>query len=128
MIKRTPRTIGLNLAFKLYVLLVMMVGPTLLIYYIYYFRMINDLHEREIGELVQLLTYRAEDWIVITRDRERTAATELERRRRADEDRGVSHQGRPRYSWLASCCLAWRQGQARLRARCCERLRRTASA
>ncbi|HEU4338859.1 MAG TPA: ATP-binding protein [Planctomycetota bacterium] len=67
--KKTPRGIGLNLAFKLYILLVMIVGPTLLIYYIHTFRTIDDLHEREVGDLVQLLTNRCEDWIVMTQER-----------------------------------------------------------
>jgi two-component system, NtrC family, sensor kinase len=65
-VKKTPRGIGLNLAFKLYILLVMMVGPTLLIYYIYNFKTVNDLHEREVSDLIQLLSYRCEDWIALT--------------------------------------------------------------
>ena len=67
--KKTPPGIGLNLAFKLYILLVMMVGPTLLIYYIYNFRSINDLHEREVGDLILLLRNRTEDWIEMTQER-----------------------------------------------------------
>jgi hypothetical protein len=59
----TPRGIGLNLAFKLYLVLIMVVGPSLLIYYIYNFRTIDALHEREVGDLVQLLSFRMEDWL-----------------------------------------------------------------
>jgi hypothetical protein len=64
--KTPPRGIGLNLAFKLYVLLVILVGPTFLIYYIYYFRTISGLHDKEVSDLAQLLTYRVEDWLAST--------------------------------------------------------------
>jgi len=67
-VKITPRGIGLNLAFKLYLVLVMVVGPTLLIYYIYNFRTIEALHEREVDDLVQILTFRMEDWLKQTRN------------------------------------------------------------
>lgn len=63
MLRRTPRGIGLNLAIKLYLLLVSIVGPTLLIYYILNFRTIESLHQQEIRDLTQLLTYRMEDWV-----------------------------------------------------------------
>ena len=71
--KKTPPGIGLNLAFKLYILLVMMVGPTLLIYYIHNLKTINDLHEREVGDLILLLRNRTEDWIEMTQERAYTA-------------------------------------------------------
>ncbi len=61
--RKTPRGIGLNLAFKLYLLLVMMVAPTILIYYIYNFRTIEALHEREVGDLTDLFKFRMEDWL-----------------------------------------------------------------
>jgi len=78
-VKKTPRGIGLNLAFKLYLLLLTIVGPTLLIYYIFNLRTIEALHEREIGDLVRLLSNRMEDWVASTPPS----------RRRSDEIRGA---------------------------------------
>src|SRR5688572_11652445 len=87
--KTTPRGIGLNLAFKLYLLLVILVAPTLLIYYIYYFRTIENLHDQEIADLGQLLTYRVEDWFAAAVERERNAISEEDRIKGFQEDRAV---------------------------------------
>jgi signal transduction histidine kinase len=61
--KATPRGIGLNLAIRLYLLLVAIVGPSLFIYYLHNFRTIGALHEREVEDLSFLLTVRMEDWL-----------------------------------------------------------------
>lgn len=87
--KQTPRGIGLNLAFKLYLLLVILVGPTLLIYYKYYLRTIEVLHEQEVSDLTQLLTHRVEDWLVSAEEREKAAVSEEDRARKAEEDQAI---------------------------------------
>ncbi|HEY3225504.1 MAG TPA: ATP-binding protein [Planctomycetota bacterium] len=64
--RKTPRGIGLNLAFRLYLVLIAIVGPAMLIYYIFNQRTIENLHGREVGDLIQTITRRMEDWLVST--------------------------------------------------------------
>jgi len=66
--RKTPRGIGLNLAFRLYLVLIAIVGPAMLIYYIFNQRTIENLHEREVGDLIQTITRRMEDWLVTAGD------------------------------------------------------------
>src|SRR6266850_677259 len=66
--RKTPRGIGLNLALRLYLVLIAIVGPAMLIYYKFNQRTIENLHGREVGDLIQMITRRMEDWLVSAGD------------------------------------------------------------
>ncbi len=59
----SPRSVGLGLALRLYLLLVAICLPSFFLFYTYNLRMMDNLHTREVGDISRVVALRIEDWL-----------------------------------------------------------------